>query len=54
MTDAARERKSRRMMVGLMVGALVAYIAYKSVHLTVALEAWNGQAIVGDTSRAAK
>lgn len=54
MTDAARERKSRRMMVAIMLGALVLYLGYKTYHVSIALGAWEGQRITADTSGAAK
>ncbi|MEM1298912.1 MAG: hypothetical protein AAGH68_06480 [Pseudomonadota bacterium] len=54
MTDAARERQSRRMMVAIMISALALYLGYKTYHVSIALGAWEGQRIVGDTSGAAK
>ncbi len=55
MNDPAdRERRSRRLFVAIMVTALVCYLGYKTWHISVALEAWQGQALAADTSRAAR
>ena len=55
MNDLAdRERRSRRLFITIMVGALVCYLGYKAWHVSVALEAWQGQALTADTSRAAR
>jgi hypothetical protein len=55
MNDLAnRERRSRRLFITIMVGALVCYLGYKTWHVSVALEAWQGQALTADTSRAAR
>ena len=55
MNDLAdRERRSRRLFIAIMVGALVCYLGYKTWHFTVALEAWQGQALTAGTSGAAR
>jgi hypothetical protein len=55
MNDLAdRERRSRRLFIAIMVGALVCYLGYKTWHISVALEAWQGQSLTADTSRAAR
>ena len=55
MNDLAdRERRSRRLFIAIMAGTLVCYLGYKTWHLSVALEAWQGQALTADTSGAAQ
>ncbi len=55
MNDLAdRERRSRRLFIAIMVGALVCYLGFKTWHISVALEAWQGQPLTADISRAAR
>ena len=48
------ERRTRRWIVPLLVGLLLSYIGFKSLHIAVAVEAYRNQPLSVDTTGAAK
>lgn len=40
-----RDRRFRNMVYALILAALVAYLAYKFLHVSIAMDAWTSQAI---------
>lgn len=54
MTTLDRERKSQRKLVILILLLLIAYGVTKHQHVMTALQAYEGQALEVDTTRAAK
>ncbi|CAD0187255.1 hypothetical protein RUESEDTHA_04167 [Ruegeria sp. THAF57] len=54
MTTIERERNSQRKLVLLVVLLIVAYGTAKYQHVTTALQAYEGQALLQDTTGAAK
>lgn len=54
MADEAREKRSQRLFLVLILGLLVGYAVLKYGHIVTALEAYKGQPLNVDTSGAAK
>ena len=49
-----RDRRFRNMVYALILAALVAYLAYKFLHVSIAMDAWTSQTIDTGTLPAAR
>ena len=54
MATAERERKSQRLFWALIIALILGYGGIKARHITVALDAYDGQPLAGPTVGAAK
>ena len=54
MTDPEREKRSQRLFYVLILGLILGYAAIKYRHITLALDAYQGQPLSVDTTQAAK
>lgn len=54
MASDARERKSQRLFWALILLLILGYALIKAQHIAVALDAYDGQPLVGQTEGAAK
>jgi len=54
MTDPEREKRSQRIFYALILSLILGYAAVKYRHISLALDAYQGQPLPVDTTRAAK